>query len=57
VGVVTQASRPGEQVLLTTLAELDVETVGMYSLVTVGSSQSTVVAGRFVTPRGYRWMP
>ena len=57
VGVVTHASRPGQQVLLTTLAELDVETVGMYSLVTVGSSQSTVVAGRFVTPRGYRWMP
>jgi cobalt-precorrin 5A hydrolase/precorrin-3B C17-methyltransferase len=55
VGVVTHASREGQQVLLTTLAELDVETVGMYSLVTVGSSQSTVVAGRFVTPRGYRW--
>ena len=55
VGVVTHASRPGEQVHLTTLAELDVELVGMYSLVTVGSSQSTVVAGRFVTPRGYRW--
>jgi cobalt-precorrin 5A hydrolase/precorrin-3B C17-methyltransferase len=55
VGVVTHASREGQQVLLTTLAELDVETVGMYSLVTVGSSQSTMVAGRFVTPRGYRW--
>ncbi|HUR12874.1 MAG TPA: precorrin-3B C(17)-methyltransferase [Mycobacteriales bacterium] len=57
VGVVTHASREGQQVVLSTLAELDVETVGMYSLVTVGSSQSTVVAGRFVTPRGYRWMP
>lgn len=57
VGVVTHASRDGQQVLLTTLADLDVESVGMYSLVTVGSSQSTVVAGRFVTPRGYRWMP
>jgi cobalt-precorrin 5A hydrolase/precorrin-3B C17-methyltransferase len=56
VGVVTHASRDGQQVLLTTLGELDVETVGMYSLVTVGSSQSTVVAGRFVTPRGYRWL-
>jgi cobalt-precorrin 5A hydrolase/precorrin-3B C17-methyltransferase len=55
VGVVTHASRPGQHVVLTTLAELDVETVGMYSLVTVGSSQSRVVAGRFVTPRGYRW--
>jgi len=57
VGVVTHASRQGEQVHLTTLAELDVEVVGMYSLVTVGSSQSTVVTGRFVTPRGYRWLP
>ena len=55
VGIVTEASRKGEQVHLTTLGELDVELVGMYSLVTVGSSQSTVVAGRFVTPRGYRW--
>ena len=55
VGVVTNASRENQQVHLTTLAELDVELVGMFSLVTVGSSQSTVVAGRFVTPRGYRW--
>ena len=55
VGVVTHASREGQQVHLTTLAELDVELVGMYSLVTVGSSQSVVVAGRLVTPRGYRW--
>jgi cobalt-precorrin 5A hydrolase/precorrin-3B C17-methyltransferase len=56
VGIVTHASREGQEVHLTTLAELDVELVGMYSLVTVGSSQSTVVAGRFVTPRGYRWL-
>jgi cobalt-precorrin 5A hydrolase/precorrin-3B C17-methyltransferase len=56
VGVVTHASREGQQVHLTTLADLDVELVGMYSLVTVGSSQSVVVADRFVTPRGYRWL-
>jgi cobalt-precorrin 5A hydrolase/precorrin-3B C17-methyltransferase len=56
VGVVTSASREGQQVHLTTLGELDVELVGMFSLVTVGSSQSTVVADRFVTPRGYRWL-
>ncbi len=55
VGIVTSASRSDEQVLLTTLGELDVEQVTMYSCVVVGSSQSTVVAGRFVTPRGYRW--
>ena len=55
VGIVTNASREGQQVHLTTLADLDVELVGMFSLVTVGASQSTVVADRFVTPRGYRW--
>ncbi|MCW2544566.1 MAG: precorrin methylase [Frankiales bacterium] len=55
VGVVTNASREGQQVHLTTLADLDVELVGMFSLVTVGSSQSAIVSDRFVTPRGYRW--
>jgi cobalt-precorrin 5A hydrolase/precorrin-3B C17-methyltransferase len=55
VGVVTDASRPGEQVVLTTLEALDCAAVTMYACVVVGSSQSTVVAGRMVTPRGYRW--
>ena len=55
VGVVTDASRPGERVELTTLGELDCGSVTMLACVVVGSSQSTVVAGRMVTPRGYRW--
>ena len=55
VGIVTDASRPGEHVVLTTLGELDCAQVTMYACVVVGSSQSTVVAGRMVTPRGYRW--
>ncbi len=55
VGVVTDASRPGERVQLTSLGELDPAGVTMYACVVVGSSQSRVVAGRFVTPRGYRW--
>jgi len=54
-GVVTDASRPAETVTLTTLGELDPAQVTMYSCVVVGSSQSTLAAGRFVTPRGYRW--
>ena len=57
VGVVTDASRPRQTVELTTLGELDCDRVTMYACVVVGSSQSTVVAGRFVTPRGYRWAP
>ena len=55
VGIVTDASRPTESLVLTTLGELDCTQVTMYACVVVGSSQSTVVAGRFVTPRGYRW--
>jgi cobalt-precorrin 5A hydrolase/precorrin-3B C17-methyltransferase len=56
VGVVTDASRPGQSLLLTTLGELDVEQVTMLACVVVGSSQTRVVSGRMVTPRGYRWM-
>ncbi|WP_262285728.1 precorrin-3B C(17)-methyltransferase [Micromonospora sp. MA102] len=55
VGVVRNASRPGERVHLATLATLDPALVDMYSVVVVGSSQTWVVAGRMVTPRGYRW--
>jgi len=55
VGIVTDASRPREHVVLTTLGELDPTQVTMFACVVVGSSQSVVVAGRMVTPRGYRW--
>jgi cobalt-precorrin 5A hydrolase/precorrin-3B C17-methyltransferase len=52
--VVTDAYRPGQRVTLTTLAGLDTDEVTMTSLVVVGSSQTRVVEGRMVTPRGYR---
>jgi cobalt-precorrin 5A hydrolase/precorrin-3B C17-methyltransferase len=55
VGVVRNASRDGERVHLATLATLDPELVDMYSVVVVGSSRTRLVAGRMVTPRGYRW--
>ncbi|WP_245713033.1 precorrin-3B C(17)-methyltransferase [Micromonospora nigra] len=55
VGVVRNASRPGERVHLATLATLDPAVVDMYSVVVVGSSRTRTVAGRMVTPRGYRW--
>jgi cobalt-precorrin 5A hydrolase/precorrin-3B C17-methyltransferase len=57
VGVVRNASRPGERVELATLADLDVDTVDMLSVVVVGSTNTRTVAGRMVTPRGYRWLP
>ncbi|MEH0934746.1 precorrin-3B C(17)-methyltransferase [Micromonospora psammae] len=57
VGVVRNASRDGERVHLATLETLDPTVVDMYSVVVVGSSRTRLVAGRMVTPRGYRWRP
>ncbi|NGN67937.1 precorrin-3B C(17)-methyltransferase [Streptomyces sp. A7024] len=55
VGVVRNASRPGESCRVTTLGELAPETVDMMSVVVVGNSATRVAGGRMVTPRGYRW--
>ena len=55
VGWVRDAGRPDQTQGLTTLARFDPAVVDMYTTVIVGCSQSRIVAGRFVTPRGYRW--
>jgi cobalt-precorrin 5A hydrolase/precorrin-3B C17-methyltransferase len=55
VGVVRQASRPDESARVTTLAALDPATVDMMTVVTVGNTATRQIAGRMVTPRGYRW--
>ncbi len=55
VGMVTDASRPGQRVILSTLAEFDPAAADMHTLVVVGSSATRIIAGRMVTPRGYRW--
>jgi len=55
VGVVRNASRPDESSRLTTLASLDPATVDMMTVVTVGNTATREIAGRMVTPRGYRW--
>jgi len=55
VGVVRNASRPDESSRVTTLADLDPATVDMMTVVTVGNTATREIAGRMVTPRGYRW--
>ncbi|WP_416965609.1 precorrin-3B C(17)-methyltransferase [Streptomyces sp. Agncl-13] len=55
VGVVRNASRPDESSRLTSLAALDPATVDMMTVVTVGNTATRDIAGRMVTPRGYRW--
>jgi cobalt-precorrin 5A hydrolase / precorrin-3B C17-methyltransferase len=56
VGVVHDATRPGEHVRVTTLADIDVDAVTMRSVVLVGASTTRLVDGHVVTPRGYRWL-
>ncbi|MEU3953782.1 precorrin-3B C(17)-methyltransferase [Streptomyces achromogenes] len=55
VGVVRNASRPDESSRVTTLAALDPASVDMMTVVTVGNTATRIIAGRMVTPRGYRW--
>ena len=52
--VLTDIGRPGQTVHRTSISRLDPDSVGMMSLVIVGSSRTQWVAGRMVTPRGYR---
>ena len=56
VGAVRQAGRPGQRVWTAPLASFDPAEVDMLTTVIVGSSATRMVAGRMVTPRGYRWI-
>jgi cobalt-precorrin 5A hydrolase/precorrin-3B C17-methyltransferase len=55
VGAVRQAGRPGQRVWTAPLSDFDPTEVDMLTTVIVGSSATRLVAGRIVTPRGYRW--
>ncbi|MCP4545125.1 MAG: precorrin-3B C(17)-methyltransferase [bacterium] len=53
VGVVTSASRDGQQVRIVPLKDLHTTPVNMLTTVFIGSSASTRYLGFMVTPRGY----
>jgi len=53
VGIVRQAGREGEDMVITSLKKLLKEQVDMVSTVIVGNSTTRIVNGRMVTPRGY----
>ena len=53
VGLVTDAYRPTQKVVVTDLGSLRVEDVDMLTVVVVGNSRTVVRGGRMVTPRGY----
>lgn len=53
VGIVRNAKRSGEEKVLTTLEEMLGEEIDMFSTVVIGNSQTRVLNGFMVTPRGY----
>ncbi len=53
VGIVKDAYRPTQEITLTDLFSLRPEDVDMLTVVVIGNSQTRLVAGRMVTPRGY----
>ena len=52
-GVAQNIGREGENIRILPLKELRNEQVDMFSTVFIGNSQTRVVNGRMVTPRGY----
>jgi adenosylcobyric acid synthase len=54
VGIVRNACRSGEEKIVTTLADIPIDRIDMFSLVIIGNSSSFIDAQeRIVTPRGY----
>lgn len=53
VGIVRQASRPDEAVLISDLAGFTEQPMDMFSIVIIGNSRTYVKDGRMITPRGY----
>lgn len=53
VGIVKNIGRTGETVILTTLGEMNIEDVDMFSTVFIGNRQTYIKDGKMITPRGY----
>lgn len=53
-GIVRNIGREGEDYELTTVQELREKQVDMFSTVIIGNSQTKVINGKMVTPRGYK---
>lgn len=53
VGIVRQASRSGQQAIISDLENFTREWIDMFSIVIIGNSQTYVQDGRMITPRGY----
>ena len=53
MGIVKNIGREGEEVILTTLKEMKIEDVDMFTTVFIGNKDTYVYNDIMVTPRGY----
>ncbi len=53
VGIVTAATRENEKIIVTTLAQMLDQEIGMQSTVIIGNSQTYTWRDMMITPRGY----
>ncbi len=54
VGIVRNAAREGQSKVITTLEQMPIQEVDMFSVVIIGSSHTYVANEKMLTPRGYR---
>lgn len=54
VGLVKSAMREGEVVIVSRLDQMLTHPIGMLTTILVGNSQTRLISGKMVTPRGYR---
>ncbi|MCX7843474.1 MAG: precorrin-3B C(17)-methyltransferase [Clostridia bacterium] len=54
VGIVRNAGREGESLVIATLLEMLEHEIDMFTVVIIGNTQTYVKNGRMITPRGYR---
>lgn len=54
VGIVNQATRSDESMVISDLESFTQEHIDMFSLVIIGNSHTYVKDGRMITPRGYK---
>ncbi len=53
VGIVRNAMREGESVVITTLKEMTTHDIDMLTTIIIGNARSLVYGGKIITPRGY----
>nr|WP_300005459.1 precorrin-3B C(17)-methyltransferase [Tissierella sp.] len=53
VGIVKNSGRPGTEITVTTLSDIDYEKVDMMCVLIIGNSNTYIKDGRIITPRGY----